>query len=53
MKARELAEFLLREPDRLVQVYTPDGIFIVNGAYHDQFYPEEGPSVVLTVEGEE
>lgn len=51
MKARELAEFLMRDPERLVQVDTPEaGIWIVNGATFDQFCDEEGPSVVLTVE---
>ena len=52
MRARELAEFLLRDPDRLVQVNTPEGVYLVNGAEHDQFSSEEGPSVVLTVEEE-
>lgn len=47
--AGELARFLLREPERIVQVETADAILGVLGAEFDRF-ADEPPCVVLTLE---
>lgn len=48
MKAKELAEFLLRHPDHLVQLESPDQIAPANGAEIDAFDADEGPCVVIS-----